>query len=472
MDRRRETEEKSTEVIIIGAGCAGLAAGIALQKRNIKTTIVEKSSRVGGLAGGVEIGGNIYEYGPHIFHTTDPEILADIKRFCGDVLQPFKRSIKIKFGSRYFSYPLSLLDIVTKLPPLTVLMAGLSLAKHMLLGVFLGSDGLDNSEKVLRRYYGDVLYRIFFRDYIEKVWGMKAAEMSPHFAGQRLPKFSLKKFVLRLWWKLVEPPLKEVKTDGYVEEVEGEFFTTSKGFSLICERLADEYNKSGGTIILNAEVTSIVSDNGRCRSVRWKNNSQLQEKRCSWVVSTMPISLLPGVIRPSPPRDVHLAAESLRFRGIIFVGLLVSKPTVLPASFMYFRDKTFNRITDLARFGVEISPRGATILIAEITAQPDSPVWLNDRGTGDIVVSELVADRLISRTDVLDVNVFKAEHGYPIYSVGYDVQAAKVNQYVTDCKNLFSIGRQGSFAYINTHVAMKMGYETAREIQARSKIRA
>ena len=194
-------------VIIIGAGCAGLAAGIALQKRGIPSVILEKGSRVGGLAGGIELNGNIYEYGPHIFHTTDPEILKDIKEFCGDVLQPYQRSVKIKFGNRYFSYPLSLIDIVTKLKPITVLHAGLSLAKHTLLGILKQKNDLDNSEKVLRRYYGDVLYRIFFRDYIEKVWGMTPAEMSPLFAQQRLPQFSIRKILVRLWEKVFRASL-------------------------------------------------------------------------------------------------------------------------------------------------------------------------------------------------------------------------------------------------------------------------
>ena len=119
------------------------------------------------------------------------------------------------------------------------------------------------------------------------------------------------------------------------------------------------------------------------------------------------------------------------------------------------------------RFGVKISPEGATILIAQITGQPDSPLWGNDQRTSDLVIAELVEEGLIAKSDLLKTNVFKTEHGYPIYRVGYEKHLESMISHIKKYQNLFSIGRQGRFAYINTHVAMKMGYDTAREIQKR-----
>jgi phytoene dehydrogenase-like protein len=94
---KRTGPNKGKKIIVAGAGCAGLASAIALAKRGHSVTILERLHRVGGLAGGIEIGNNTYEYGPHIFHTTDPEVLADVKRIAGSVLIPYERTIKIKF---------------------------------------------------------------------------------------------------------------------------------------------------------------------------------------------------------------------------------------------------------------------------------------------------------------------------------------------------------------------------------------
>jgi protoporphyrinogen oxidase len=182
-------------------------------------------------------------------------------------------------------------------------------------------------------------------------------------------------------------------------------------------------------------------------------------------VSTVPISRLPAMLDPSPPASCLAAASRLRFRGITFVGLLVGRPDVLPAALMYFRDRSFNRITDLARFGVTIRPAGATILIAEITCQPGDPLWEDEAQAAAGVVRELVDEGLLRAGDVLERHVYKVAHGYPIYSVGYegDLREALAG-IATAAVNVHTIGRQGRFAYVNTHVAMKMGYDLARRL--------
>lgn len=464
-------------VFIAGAGCAGLAAGLALQRRGVRTVLCERAARVGGLAGGIELGGNVYEYGPHIFHTTDPEVLADVEALCADVLLPFERTIRIKFGGRYFAYPLSPFDVLTKLPPLTVVRACASLGWHA--GGRFARRALGrarpfaNSEEALRAAYGDVLYRIFFADYIRKVWGLGPAEFSPSFANQRLPRFRPLATARALLARLApgrageSTAPAEIRTEGYVENVEGRYFTTRRGFSLICEALAREYVRLGGELRLGADVRRVRLRDGRCVAVEVARDGQAVTEPCEWFVSTVPINRLPDLLDPPPPAAVRAAARALGFRAIVFVGLLVARPTVLPASFLYFRDKSFNRLTDLARFRVEVAPEGATILVAEITCQPGDPPWVDGEAAAARVVDELVADELLAREDVLETHVFRAEHGYPIYRVGYEAHLAAALDGLAQIPNLSTIGRQGRFAYVNTHVALKMGYELARELTPR-----
>jgi protoporphyrinogen oxidase len=454
-------------ILIAGAGCAGLAAGLALQKRGFSTLIVERSDRVGGLAGGIEIDGNCYEYGPHIFHTTDPEILGDVKSICKDVLEPFERTIKIKFGSKYFDYPLSPLDILTKLPPWTVVHAVCSLALNATRGLFRRGRPFANSEEALRRAYGEVLYRIFFRDYIRKVWGIGPESFSPSFATQRLPSFSLKAKILSLWHKLFPEPAKSISTEGYIETVDGEYFTTRRGFSLICEAFAAEYLRAGGELRLRTSLERVEFRGARCIGVTLRSIDGEASEPCDWFVSTIPLNLLPSLFHPPAPAALLEAARALQFRAIVFVGVLVRRAAVLPASFMYFRDKTFNRITDLSRFKVEIVPPDSTILVAEITCQPGERLWTDEGHASACVIDELVADGILAHGDVISSHVFKTEHGYPIYRVGYEERLATALREVAALENVSTIGRQGRFAYINTHVAMKMGYDLARDLAAR-----
>jgi protoporphyrinogen oxidase len=149
-------------VVILGAGCAGLAAGRRLREKGVPIVMLELEDHVGGLAGGVRLGGDIYEYGPHIFHTTDAKILADVIALMGSDLLPYERTIQIKFLGNYFQFPLSIKDVLFKLPLTTVAHAALSFMWHFAKGAVMRPES-ENSETILRRYYGDVLYKIFSR---------------------------------------------------------------------------------------------------------------------------------------------------------------------------------------------------------------------------------------------------------------------------------------------------------------------
>jgi protoporphyrinogen oxidase len=458
---------KEKRVVIAGAGCAGLAAGVALQSNGFQVTILESSDRVGGLAGGIVFNGNVYEFGPHLFHTTDPEILANVKSIAGKNLIPFQKTIKIKFLGNYFSFPLSIPDVLTKLPPITVVSAVFSFFKYSLIGFLQGEPALVNSEKVLQRYYGDVLYRIFFKDYIYRVWGIWPKGMAPSFATERIPRFDLLDFAKKLKTKLFGTKEKAICTEKYVEKVDGENFTTTKGFSLITDSFAEEFKRLGGHLELNQIVTGIHLNGDRCDEISFqgaKGNTPLSRLKCTQFISTIPLNLIPGMISPALPNTISEAADKLHFRAICFVGILVQRSKVLPSAFMYFRDKSFNRVTDLAQFKVKIEPPGSTILVAEITCNPSDPIWTDENGTARTVIRELCEEGLISEAEVLEFHVFKTTYGYPIYEVGYDQSLKTVEEALQAIPNFHTIGRQGKFAYVNTHVAMKMGYEAAKKI--------
>lgn len=60
-------QDPQTEVIIIGGGLAGMAAGLRLAERGYAVSIVEMSERLGGKAGAAKHGEDFDEHGYHIF---------------------------------------------------------------------------------------------------------------------------------------------------------------------------------------------------------------------------------------------------------------------------------------------------------------------------------------------------------------------------------------------------------------------
>lgn len=59
------------DVVIVGAGITGLVTAYQLNKQNIKLTILEQNTRVGGVINSTRVNGYLLEYGPNSFQESD-----------------------------------------------------------------------------------------------------------------------------------------------------------------------------------------------------------------------------------------------------------------------------------------------------------------------------------------------------------------------------------------------------------------
>jgi protoporphyrinogen oxidase len=459
-------------IIILGAGCTGLAAAWYLCQKSLPVLLIEAQNHVGGLAGGIRIGEDIYEYGPHVFHTTDKKIFADIRQLMGTELIPYKRTILIKFLGDYFKFPLSMTDVFRKLPLVTVLRAAASFILHFLKGL-LEKHGDKNSETVLRHSYGDVLYKLFFKDYITRVWGIPPAKFSPAFARERIPRFNILEWLEALsaaGRRLFEPRGRKIATRGYVEKVEGNLYTTREGFSLITQKMGARLINAGTKLMLGSMVLKIVREASNVTSVVVSKNGQEEKIACRALINTLPINETALSFSPNWSEDVLAAAQKLRFRAIVFVGVKVRRKQVLKASFMYFREHSFNRITDFSHFGFKIKPDGHTILVAEIACDPQDRLWNDEAFVKETLITELVIENILQSSEIVEMHVFRARYAHPMYTLGYEKDLGILLKALGSLENFETAGRCGRFQYVNSHIAMKMGQEAAQSLCSRLRI--
>src|SRR5580698_657248 len=71
-----ENEAQDAEVIVIGAGMAGLAAARALAERGVRVTVLEARERVGGRVFSRQVDGATVELGAEFVHGRPPELWA------------------------------------------------------------------------------------------------------------------------------------------------------------------------------------------------------------------------------------------------------------------------------------------------------------------------------------------------------------------------------------------------------------
>ena len=95
------------DVVIIGAGPAGLSAAHELSSSTKNILIIEKQKQVGGLAQTKVFDKYRYDIGPHRFFTKNEEVNKLFLDMLADDAVKVSRKTRILFKGSYFDYPLT-----------------------------------------------------------------------------------------------------------------------------------------------------------------------------------------------------------------------------------------------------------------------------------------------------------------------------------------------------------------------------
>ena len=171
-DTDTDTETEQVEqVVIIGAGPAGLTAACELAKRGQVTTVLEADAVVGGISRTVERDGWRFDIGGHRFFTKVPEVETLWHEILPDedfLLRP--RMSRIYYKSKFFDYPLRAMNVLKVVGVWESFLCGCS---YIWVRIKQPTDQTTFEGWTAARF-GWRLYRIFFKTYTEKVWGMPA----------------------------------------------------------------------------------------------------------------------------------------------------------------------------------------------------------------------------------------------------------------------------------------------------------
>jgi protoporphyrinogen oxidase len=102
----RDQRTESPQVVVIGAGPAGLTAAYELSRHDVRSTVLEADSVVGGLARTVHYKGYLFDIGGHRFFTKVSLIENLWTEILGDDLITTSRYSRIYYKKRFFAYPI------------------------------------------------------------------------------------------------------------------------------------------------------------------------------------------------------------------------------------------------------------------------------------------------------------------------------------------------------------------------------
>jgi protoporphyrinogen oxidase len=94
------------QIVVIGAGPAGLTAAYELSRHGHVGTIIEADDVVGGIARTVERDGYRFDIGGHRFFTKVEEIEKLWDEMLGEPMLVRQRMSRIYYSGKFYDYPL------------------------------------------------------------------------------------------------------------------------------------------------------------------------------------------------------------------------------------------------------------------------------------------------------------------------------------------------------------------------------
>jgi len=442
-------------VVILGAGPAGLGAAFQLTRRSLaEVTLLERNRVVGGNAGSFELAGLHVDYGSHRLHPAcDAEVMRDIRQLLGDDLLDRPRHGRIRLRSRWIHFPLKPLDLALRLPPSFA--AGV--ATDSLRKLFprkSNNDGEESFASILEAGLGRTICRDFYFPYARKIWGHAPEELSAIQARRRVSAGSLTKMIGKVLSAV--PGLKPAGS--------GRFFYPRLGFGQISESYAQAAQKAGAKIHFGATMRVMEMKKDGTINVGYEQDNDQRELTADYVWSTIPLTLLAERMKPFPPDEMLDAADSLNYRAMILIYLVLEQDQFTEYDAHYFPEEhlPITRLSEPKNYSVSSEPAGRTILCAELPCSPDDSVWsLSDNELGKMVSEALSAASIPIRAPILQVVTRRLPQAYPIYPQGYEDHFDLLDDWFNRQPGLLTFGRQGLFAHDNTHHALYMAYAAA-----------
>lgn len=442
--------------VILGAGLAGLSAGLVLTRAGRTALVLERDSAVGGLARTVVRGGFRFDLGGHRFFTKDKKVEAFLLELMGGEIAAVPRKSQILLAGKYFEYPLKPFNAVRGLGVSTTLRILLDYAIERV-GNRLRRPRIVSLEDWVVSRFGRTMFDIYFREYSEKVWGIDCRRICMEWVEQRIQGLSLGAAVKRALFRSggkSAPTLAE------------EFLYPPLGIGRIAERMREEIERENN-VLTNVRVVRVEHRGSRVERLAVMDRGGVRACEGSQFISTIPLTSLVKMLHPRAPDGVLDAASQLRYRDLIVVAVMVGRERVTDQTWIYVPERRipFSRIHEPTNWSARMAPEGKTLLVTEHFCSRGDHIWgaRDDELTGT-TIAHLAALGFLDRREVLDGAVLRIPNAYPLFEVGHQAHCDAICEYLSRFENLRITGRGGMFKYMNMDHVMASGIETAEKV--------
>ena len=460
-----------TDVLIIGAGPAGLTAGYLLTKAGQRVTVMERDTEyVGGISRTVRYKDFRFDIGGHRFFSKSKEVVDLWNEILPHDFIDRPRLSRIYYRGKYYAYPLKAFEALKNLGVFTSAMCMISYAWARVTPI----TPAKTFHQWVRNQFGEKLFSIFFKTYTEKVWGMSCDDISSDWAAQRIKGLSLSAAVadgIVRSLGLKKKPAAELGQQGGVKSLIESFRYPRLGPGMMWEAARDKINAQGGQVKMGRDLVQLAWDDakGLWLAVFRTEDGQVETVSARHAISSAPITELAGAL--SPKLNAHTSL-SLKYRDFITVALItrVEDTKSFPDNWIYIHDPSVKvgRIQNFLSWSPYMAPEGYACLGLEYFCFEGDGVWTApDEQLVELAKSEIGKIGLIHPDKVIDAHVVRQPKAYPVYDETYQENVERVRQEVeARFPTLHLVGRNGMHKYNNQDHAMMTAMLTAENILA------
>ena len=462
------------KAVIVGAGPAGLTAAYELSKQHAPVVVLESDPEyVGGISRTVNYKDFRFDIGGHRFFSKSREVEDLWTEIAGEDMLDRPRSSRIYYRGQFYTYPLKPFEALSKLGLIESVLCVLSFMAARL----HPTRNPKTFEEWVSNQFGKRLFRIFFKTYTEKVWGMSCHEISADWAAQRIKGLSLGSAIKHALFAKRKPKSQSQSQSNDRKQVVKTLIDTFRyprqGPGMMWEACTEKVHKLGGAVKLDRRVVGCRFDSASSLWIVTSRNANgdLEEYRAEHLVSSMPIRELVAQIEPQLPEAVLQAARSLRYRDFLTVGLIVHERGRFADNRIYIHDPSVQvgRVQNYKSWSPEMVPdAGYCSYGLEYFCFEGDGLWTtSDRELIELAKREIQEVNLAASADVVDGCVIRQPKAYPVYDETYQEHVNTIRKALDEnCPTLHLVGRNGMHKYNNQDHAMMTAMLTAKNILA------
>lgn len=459
----RQVQTPTIKIAIIGAGPAGLTAAYQLAKAgNFEVQVFEQHpTLVGGISRTESYKGFYFDIGGHRFFSKSQEVEDFWTEILGDEMLDRPRSSRIYYHHQFFTYPLMAGEALRKLGIIESARCVLSYLWAQLRPYKQPA----NFEQWVINHFGKRLYRIFFKTYTEKVWGMPCSQISADWAAQRIKGLSLKAAIAHALM-----PRKAAGNRGAVIKTLIDTFRYPKyGPGQLWQSCSQKAVAMGAKLHMNTGIQQLSRHQ---ETNTWTLTTQQGQhfEGFQYVISSAPVQqLVNGMASLFSPKAIA-AANALQYRDFITVVLMMKDRKLFDDNWIYIHDPQVKvgRIQHFKSWSPYMVTDDKMVCYGlEYFCFEGDGMW--NSSNEDLVKMasmELEKIGLCQPGEITDSWVVRQQKAYPVYNHTYQQHMEVIKEECAHLPGLILVGRNGMHKYNNQDHSMMTAMLAVKNIIA------